>query len=125
MDQLIENFKTVDAEITKICLPTNSGFIFLFPKEIIYAQSFNAYAYLWTETGEKIFINKSLKEMEELLADEPFFRIHKSFMVNILKIKRYVRNGADHIIMENGEKLPISRKKKKELLDVLLNNKSH
>lgn len=124
MYELIENIKTVDPEITKLCLPTNSGFIFLFPKEIIYIQSFNAYAYLYAVSGEKIFINKSLKEMESLLNEDAFFRVHKSFIVNLQKIKRYVRNGADHLIMENGEKLPISRKKKKDLLDLLLSNKN-
>lgn len=123
MAHVLEQLRNVEQEMTKLCLPTSNGYIFIFPKEIIYCQSFNAYTYIFSTTEEKIFIGKSLKEMESLLSPDRFYRIHKSYVVNLNRIKRYQRNGNDKLVMENEDCLPISRMKKKGLLDKLLNKK--
>ena len=121
MEHILEKIRAVDQELSKLCLPSIDGYIFLFPEEIIYIQSFNVYTYIFSTRGERIFINKSLKDMEQLLTGGVFYRSHKSYLVNLKKIKKYLRNTTDHLIMENEDSLPISRNKKKELLQILLN----
>jgi two-component system LytT family response regulator len=69
-------------------------------------------------------ITKTLKEFEELLKDHSFFRIHRSYLINLRRIKSYLRTQATDtfdgdggcVVMDNNAKLPVSRDKRKVLL---------
>lgn len=50
--------------------------------------------------------------MEESLSEQSFFRIHKSYVVNLKHIRNIFK---DTVTLENGEALPLSRHRSKEL----------
>jgi hypothetical protein len=70
--------------------------------------------------GKKIVTSKILKLMEELLPHQTFYRIHKSYIVNLNLIKQYVKNDGNHVLLENDVKLDVSDRNKKEFLEKLL-----
>ncbi|MEL6944171.1 MAG: LytTR family DNA-binding domain-containing protein, partial [Bacteroidota bacterium] len=73
--------------IRKIALPTFEGLVFVEVDQIIYCQSDNNYTKIFLKTDKDLFISKTLKELEELLGNYHFYRVHNSYVVNLNEIK--------------------------------------
>jgi DNA-binding LytR/AlgR family response regulator len=58
-----------------------------------------------------------MKAFESELPKEHFLRIHKSYIVNLDKVERF---NSKHIEID-GEKIPLSRNKKEEIVTILEN----
>jgi len=56
--------------------------------------------------------------MEEMLESPHFFRVHNSFIINLNKIKNYVKSDGGYLIMKNGDQVKVSRGKKETLLSL-------
>ena len=69
--------------------------------------------------GQKILVSRTLKDIEELLDMEPFFRIHNSYFVNLQYVIRYTKGEGGFIVLNNDITLPVSRTKKEELLKLI------
>ena len=61
-------------------------------------------------------ISKPLFDYEQLLAGTIFLRVHKSFLINLLHIKEYMRGEGGTVIMSNGMEIEVSRRKKELFL---------
>lgn len=101
----------------KMCIPTFEGFELIFISDIIYLEADGAYTYLYMENGTRITTTKNLGFYEEELCDEPFLRIHQSFIVNINKVKQYLKVDNGYVIMSSGKPIKVSRSKKDELME--------
>jgi DNA-binding LytR/AlgR family response regulator len=89
-------------------------YISLKPEEILYAQSYDNYTYIFTEE-DKYLISHTLKSVEEKLSPAGFARVHKSYLINLSKIES-ISQGMLYL----GEKeIPVGRTFKKELLERL------
>jgi two-component system LytT family response regulator len=64
-------------------------------------------------------VSKTLKEYDELLADCGFFRVHKSFLINVAHIKRFEKQDGGQIVLTNDIKIPVASRKREELLVML------
>lgn len=104
--------------IRKIALPTFEGLVFVEVDKIIYCQSDNNYTKIFLKEGKDLFISKTLKEMEEVLGQYHFYRVHNSFMVNLNEIKNYIKADGGYLIMSNDGKVRVSRSKKEGLLQL-------
>lgn len=102
----------------KITINTDGKLVFLEPKDIFYAESDGNYTTLHLSDIKKIVVTKKLKEIDELLPTDHFFRIHNSYIINLDKIKEYLKNDG-YVILENGAKIPVSRQRKSEFLEKL------
>jgi two-component system LytT family response regulator len=60
-----------------------------------------------------------LKEYEELLEPQGFFRIHHSHMIQLDKIVKYVKGSGGYVVMKNGTSLDVSARRKDEFLKKL------
>lgn len=104
------------ATMKNIALPTFEGLVFIDPKQIIYCQSDNTYTHIYLKDNKNLLISKTLKEMEEMLGEGRFYRVHNSYIVNLNEIKNYVRADGGYLVMGNGDKVRVSRSKKEGLL---------
>ncbi len=93
--------------------------IFVKPSEIMYCKSDGNYTEIIFTDNSSEMISKKVKDLELMLDNAVFFRIHNSYLVNLNLIKEYVRNEGHYVILDNGTNLPVSRSKKKELLQKL------
>ncbi|MBP1652269.1 MAG: two component transcriptional regulator, LytTR family, partial [Bacteroidetes bacterium] len=59
-------------------------------------------------------ISKSLKEYEEMLSDKGFYRVHKSFLINIHHIVKIIKGLGTAVVMSDQKNIPISSRKKDE-----------
>lgn len=101
----------------KIILNTDGKLIFLNNDDILYAESDGNYSTLFLSDGRKIVMTKKLKEVDQLLPGDTFFRIHNSYIINMEKVKEYLKTDG-YVILEPNHKIPVSRKKKSEFLDL-------
>ena len=59
---------------------------------------------------------KKLKELEDMLPNRMFFRVHNSYIVHLLKVKEYLRSEG-YLVLLNQKKIPVSRTKKEAFLN--------
>jgi two-component system LytT family response regulator len=94
---------------TKICIPTSEGKYFFEPKDLIYFRADGAYTEVFAEK-QKLYVGKNIKYFEELLQNHPdFMRIHRSFLVNLRKVSKYI--NANAVSLSNGAEVQVSPEK--------------
>ncbi len=102
----------------KITINTDGKLLFLSSDEILYVESDGNYSTLFLVDNQKIVLTKKLKEVNELLPVDSFFRIHNSFIININKIKEFLKTDG-YVVLESNHKIPVSRQKRSDFLDML------
>ncbi|WP_439131520.1 LytR/AlgR family response regulator transcription factor [Polaribacter sp.] len=102
----------------KITINTDGKLVFLEPKDIYYVESDGNYSTLYLSKNKKIVVTKKLKEINELLPKKHFFRIHNSYIINLNKVKEFLKSDG-YVILESGAKVPVSRQRKSEFLEKL------
>lgn len=102
----------------RITLNTDGKLLFLESNEILYAESDGNYSTIFLSDGQKIVLTKKLKEVNELLPSDSFFRIHNSYIINLNKIKEFLKTDG-YVVLKSNHKIPVSRQKKSDFLDML------
>ena len=102
----------------KIILNTDGKLLFLENEDILYAESDGNYSTLFLADGRRIVLTKKLKEVDSLLPEAVFFRIHNSYIINLGKVKEYLKTDG-YVVLESNHKIPVSRKKKSTFLDLI------
>lgn len=116
---LIENIDSGDTAHKKIAIATETGFEFVKFNTIIYLEAQNNYTKFYLTNGTSITTSKTLKHFEEILPSELFFRIHKSYLVNMNFVKRFTKGDEQFVELITGQKLPVSIRKKDEFISVI------
>lgn len=115
---LIDNLNGEEKK-AKICLATSEGFEFFDIEEIIYCKANGAYTQFIMENGKKLLVSKNLKEYENILNSSKFMRIHNSFLVNLKKVKKFIKADGGYVIMQNDDHITISSKKKEIFVEAM------
>ena len=118
---LLDNYAK-PKEDQQIVLSTIEGMHVVKIKNIIRCQADDYYTNFFLNDGRRIMISKTLKENEELLKDHGVIRPHRSHLVNISYIKRYIKSNGGHIILVDGSNIPVSRRKKEVIQEYLNRN---
>jgi two-component system LytT family response regulator len=114
---LIQQLKDLENNnVRKIALPTFDGLEFIHMDDILYCQSDGAYSNVFFTDGNKMYISKTLRYLEDALCNFHFFRVHNSYIVNLNHVSKYSKTDGGLLILSNGEKVRVSRSKKDELL---------
>jgi len=117
LEKILLNFNS-QAKHKKITFNTDGKLVFLDSDEILYAESDGNYSTIFLADGHKIVLTKKLKEVNELLPNDSFFRIHNSYIINLNKIKEFLKTDG-YVVLESNHKIPVSRQKKSDFLDML------
>ncbi|MCE3226326.1 MAG: response regulator transcription factor [Bacteroidetes bacterium] len=117
IEVLLSNIVAPDNSFNKIIIPGHDSHIFLNTSEIICCEADMNYTNVFTEKGEKIVSTKNLKEFEETLDPKTFFRCHKSWLININFIKKFLKSDSQ-VLMSNDMLIDISVRKKDEFLNL-------
>ena len=86
--------------------------------DIIYVESDGNYSTLFLADHKKLVITKKLKEVDALLPEHYFFRIHNSYIINLGKIKAFIKNEG-YVVMDSNHKIPVARQRKSDFLEKL------
>ena len=118
-DILLQKLKNPTIPISKIAIPTMEGFQLIAAASILSCESDSNYTHLFLKDKRKIIASRNLKEIEEMLEDYPFIRIHHSHLVNINEVDKYIKGEGGYLIMSDGSTVNVSRSRKELLLKKL------
>jgi two-component system LytT family response regulator len=120
LDILKNNLESSIPATKKIALPTSNRLEIVSLNDIVYCESDGAYTIFHLTDKRKILVSKNLHEFEKQFFNCRFSRIHHSYLINVSHVKTYIKGEGGSAIMSNGKELEISRRKKGELMEMLL-----
>ncbi len=88
-------------------------------RDIDYVFLFKGFTIMVMKNGSNEVVDYPLSHVQKLYTDLPFFRIHRSYLVNLRSIRELKIKNKQLLIEIRGHELPVSRRKKKQLLDML------
>lgn len=103
----------------KIVLPTMEGMCFEKVKQIAYLEASGNYTVLHFTDARQILVCRTLREVELLLPESAFVRIHRSHTVHLKHLKKYVRGKGGHVVLQNGVALTVSAGQKDYFLEAV------
>jgi len=116
---LMQTFREAPSTGNRIALPTLEGLQMVSIDTILYCIANSNYTTFVMKDKKKQVISRTLKEIEEMLEDHGFLRIHHSHLVNISAIEKYIRGEGGTVLMVDGTELDVSRSRKEALLKTL------
>jgi two-component system, LytTR family, response regulator len=102
--------------VTKIAIPGQHGVSFIDLNEIVYVEASNNYSKLILTDGRRFLISKTLKDVQEVLEEEHFLRVHRQYIINLNHVKQFNRNEGV-LTMTNGDNIPVARNQKEHLTE--------
>jgi len=117
LELLLKNLNTSTSDRKKICLSTADGIEFINTKDIIYCEANGSYTNFYIAPDTKLMVSKNLKEYEGLLSDQDFLRVHNSFLINLGKVKKFVKSEGGYILMSNDAQVSISQGCRDEFME--------
>lgn len=119
-NRVADLLKSMQPAVAKrFAVSTMEGLILVNPEDILYVKSDGPYSHFYFADGKRLLISKTLKESEESLPVQQFFRIHHSYLVNMTFVQKYIRGEGGEVVMSNGDHIPVSRNKKQDFLGLL------
>ncbi len=119
VELLNQNLHGAKKQLSKLAIPTLDGLLFYDLSDIVHLEANSNYTNIYLSNKTKITASKTLKEFEELLPEEIFFRTHHSHLINLNYIKRYIKGDGGQIELQNGAFIDVSRRKKEEFLKAI------
>jgi len=103
----------------RIALASKESIEFVDPNDIVVCEANSNYTNVYLVEGRKRVISKTLKDFEEMLMQFDFFRPHNSHLINLGRVKEFIRGDGGYLVMENKMKIPVSKNRKEELMQLL------
>ena len=103
----------------KIALASKESIEFVDPQQIVCCEANSNYTNVYLAEGRKKVISKTLKEFEDMLSLYDFFRPHNSYLINLKRVKEFIRGDGGYLVMENKMKVLVSKTKREELMELL------
>ena len=110
---------TPETSKRRVALPLAGKTIFVDSHDIVYCKSNGNYSEVFFKEQKKEMLSKKLKELEALIDNNIFCRVHNSYLVNINYIKEYIKKDGQYLILDDRTSIPVSRSKRQLLLDKL------
>lgn len=96
----------------RLILHSLQGFSIIDIRDLLYCKADGNYLHFVCSDGKDHLVTKNMKEYEELLAPHNFFRIHHGFLVNLRAVRQFIKTDGNMVVLQNGEKLPVSTRKR-------------
>jgi two-component system LytT family response regulator len=123
IDLLFQKLQHPGHLFSKIAIPTMEGLQMVPVGNIIHCVSDSNYTILHLKDQQKVIASRTLKEIEELLEDYSFLRVHHSNVVNLNEISKYIKGEGGYLVMSDGSSVNVSRSRKEGLLRKLQPNR--
>ncbi len=120
LEILLQKINQPSIPVQRIALPTMQGLELVPVNTIISCSANNNYTEFFLSDKKRILVSRTLKEIEEILEDYAFLRVHHSHIINLNEIVRYIKGEGGYCIMTDGSSVDVSRSRKEELMMRLL-----
>ena len=119
-DNILKNIDPEQLVVRKISISTTDKIHLIDVDNIIRCESDNYYTIIFFKDGTNLMVSKTLKDMEQRLEEYDFVRTHKSHLVNMRCIQNFIKDEM-MVLMTDGTKVPVSKRKKEKILEVINN----
>lgn len=96
-----------------------AGMEFIALDDIVACKADGSYTCFMLQDESMLLVSKHLKEYEMLLSEHNFMRVHNSFLINLKKVKKYVKSDGGHLIMSSDMQVNISPRKRDDLIEAM------
>ncbi len=103
----------------KMSISAVDGIYFINIKDIVRCEGEDNYTHIFLNTDEKITVSKTIKEYEKLLTPVNFYRVHKSHVVNLNCITKFVKGEGGYLVMDDGKMIDVSRRRRAAFMEQL------
>lgn len=108
-----------EGRIARMAVPVSEGIDFIETRDVIYCEADSCYTRIHLVNGQVKVVTRVLKDFEELLSESDFCRVHNSFLINLVHVKRYVKGEGGYAVLTGDRHVDISRRRKEEFLSRL------
>ena len=119
IEMLLHKLSNPATPMLRIALPTMEGLQLVQIDSVICCMSDSNYTTFRLKGKEKIIVSKTLKDVEDLLSEYSFQRVHHSSLVNLNEINKYIKGEGGYLVMSDGSHVDVSRSRKEMLLKKL------
>ena len=100
----------------KIAVPHQGGVSFIELKELILCEADSNYTKLFLTSGKTYLLSRTLREVQQVLEERNFLRVHRQYLVNLEHIKMYHKGEAAYLVMYNDSTVPVAKNQKERLI---------
>lgn len=119
LELLLENMRNIGHANKRIALHSLEKVHMVSVSDIIRCESQGAYTIFHLKNKEQILVTRNLKEFEQLLEEYSFIRVHHSHLINFAYLKEYIKKDGGYAIMTDKSEVPVSFRKRNNLLDMM------
>ena len=101
----------------KIALPYQNGVTFVALADVLYCESDDSYTKFFLADGQHYLVTKSMREIQELLEERHFLRVHRQYIVNLDQIRKFVKGEGNYLVMSDQKNIPVSRNHRDRLIE--------
>ncbi len=101
----------------KMSISAIDGIYFINIKEIIRCEAEDNYTHIHLKNGEKITASKTIKAYEDMLSSVNFYRVHKSHLINLNYMRKFVKGDGGYLIMDDYKKIEVSRRRRPAFME--------
>jgi two-component system, LytTR family, response regulator len=119
LELLRQNLFDPKTQDHRIAIGSNDGIELLQIRDIIRLESNSNYSHIILQGGRTVVATKLLKDFEIMLRGYGFYRIHNSHLINLSYVTKYLRGDGGQAMMQNGDLVEVSRRKKDEFIALI------
>jgi two-component system LytT family response regulator len=119
LEKLDKAIGTIARQSHQIVVEDQFGYRMVRAADLMYLEADNSYTILHIAGLEKIMAAKSLREFEKSLEGNLFFRIHKSYLINLNYLRSFSTLDGNMAVLTDGTQLQVSRRKISEFREAL------
>jgi len=117
--QYFENYYKNPNAFEKMSISALDGIYFINIKDIVRCEAEDNYTHIHMNSGEKLTASRTIKSYEELLRAVNFYRVHKSHLVNLNFMRKFVKGDGGYLVMDDGKKIEVSRRRRPAFMERL------
>lgn len=117
-DLLKHNLNHLGDQEAKVAIPGNNAYDFVRIFDIIRCEGWQKYTRVYLADGACIVSSYNLGVFKDMLENYGFYSTHKSHLINIQHINRYLKEGI--VVLSDSSEVPIARRKKEEFVENIL-----
>jgi two-component system, LytTR family, response regulator len=113
---LLQNINNGNGGMQKIAVHTLDGIEFVKVEDIVRIEAQGSYSVFHLTDKTTLLASKNIKDYEDILTGDIFFRIHNSHIVNLNAIKKYHKGRGGYIVMDDGTTIEVATRRKNDFL---------
>lgn len=104
---------------SRVAVPGRDGLVLIRHEDILYLEASDSYTTVFTRDGRKTVSSKHIRVFEMNLDPKRFFRVHKSYIINLEHLKGFSRGEGNMAVLDNGALIPVSRRRLPDFLAMI------